>query len=106
MRTLTAPQWYSNLEGERGHSKISIIRMGSLHLTIRPICHSIACHGTAATNQYDDALYHVTSRGNDHKAIAKDDSDRELFLNTLARVTDGCTGFASRPRVAGRGSGL
>ena len=38
--------------------------------------------------EYDGALYHVTSRGNDRKAIFKDNSDRELFLNTLARVTE------------------
>ena len=38
--------------------------------------------------EYDGALYHVTSRGNDRKAIFKVDSDRELFLNTLARVTE------------------
>jgi putative transposase len=38
--------------------------------------------------EYDGALYHVTSRGNDHKAIFKDDRDRELFLNTLAQVTE------------------
>jgi putative transposase len=38
--------------------------------------------------EYDGALYHVTSRGNDRKAIFKDDSDRDLFLNTLARVTE------------------
>jgi putative transposase len=37
--------------------------------------------------EYDGALYHGTSRGNDHKAIFKDDRDRELFLNTLAQVT-------------------
>jgi|GraSoiStandDraft_16_1057320.scaffolds.fasta_scaffold650278_2 putative transposase len=38
--------------------------------------------------EYDGALYHVTSRGNDRKAIFKDDRDRELFLNTLAQVTE------------------
>jgi putative transposase len=38
--------------------------------------------------EYDGALYHVTSRGNDRKAIFKDDSDRELFLNTFAQVTE------------------
>ena len=38
--------------------------------------------------EYDGALYHVTSRGNDRRAIFKDDSDRELFLNTLAHVTE------------------
>ncbi len=37
--------------------------------------------------EFDGALYHVTSRGNDRKAIYKDDSDRELFLNTLAQVS-------------------
>jgi REP element-mobilizing transposase RayT len=40
--------------------------------------------------EYDGALYHVTSRGNDRKLIFKDDSDRKLFLNTLARVTQRC----------------
>jgi putative transposase len=38
--------------------------------------------------EYDGALYHVTSRGNDRKAIFKDDSDRTLFLNTLAQLTN------------------
>ena len=38
--------------------------------------------------EFDGALYHVTSRGNDRKAIFKDDSDRELFLKTLAQVTE------------------
>src|SRR2546425_8379335 len=37
--------------------------------------------------EYDGALYHVTSRGNDRKTIFEDDSDRELFLKTLAQVT-------------------
>jgi putative transposase len=38
--------------------------------------------------EFDGALYHVTSRGNDRKAIFKDDSDRELFLKTLAQVNE------------------
>jgi putative transposase len=38
--------------------------------------------------EFDGALYHVTSRGNDRKAIFKDGSDRELFLNTLAQVAE------------------
>ncbi|MSP38279.1 MAG: addiction module toxin RelE [Deltaproteobacteria bacterium] len=38
--------------------------------------------------EFDGALYHVTSRGNDRKAIYKDDADRELFLNTLAQVNE------------------
>jgi putative transposase len=38
--------------------------------------------------EYDGALYHVTSRGNDRKPIFKEDSDRELFLSTLAHVNE------------------
>jgi putative transposase len=38
--------------------------------------------------EFDGALYHVTSRGNERKAIFKDDTDRKLFLDTLARVKD------------------
>lgn len=38
--------------------------------------------------EFDGALYHVTSRGNDRRAICKDDSDRELFLKTLAQVAE------------------
>ena len=37
--------------------------------------------------EYDGALYHVTSRGNERKAIFKNDSDRKLFLDTLSLVT-------------------
>jgi len=36
--------------------------------------------------EYDGALYHLTSRGNERKAIFKDDTDRQLFLSTLAQV--------------------
>lgn len=38
--------------------------------------------------EYDGALYHVTSRGNERKPIFKDDTDRELFLDILSHVTD------------------
>jgi putative transposase len=38
--------------------------------------------------EYDGALYHVTSRGNERRAIFRDDTDRELFLATLFRVTE------------------
>ena len=38
--------------------------------------------------EFDGALYHVTSRGNDRKAIFRDDRDRELFLKTLAQVVE------------------
>jgi REP element-mobilizing transposase RayT len=38
--------------------------------------------------EYDGAFYHLTSRGNERKAIFKDDSDRQMFLDTLAQVTE------------------
>jgi len=37
--------------------------------------------------EYDGALYHVTSRGNDRKPIFKDENDRDLYLAILAQVT-------------------
>ena len=37
--------------------------------------------------EYDGALYHVTSRGNERKPIFRDDADRELFLTTLWQVS-------------------
>ncbi len=33
--------------------------------------------------EYARAVYHVTARGNERKAIFRDDRDRELFLDTL-----------------------
>ena len=36
--------------------------------------------------EYDGALYHVTSRGNERKAIFKHDGDRKMFLDMLAQV--------------------
>ncbi len=38
--------------------------------------------------EYDGALYHVTSRGNERKSIFKDDEDRVLFLGTLSKVNE------------------
>jgi putative transposase len=38
--------------------------------------------------EYDGALYHITSRGNERKRIFQDDADRELFLNTLSQVNE------------------
>ena len=35
--------------------------------------------------QYPDALYHLTNRGNERKAIFKDDVDRREFLNILSQ---------------------
>ncbi len=37
--------------------------------------------------EYPGAVYHVTSRGNEKKAIFRDDSDRAAFLDTLHQVT-------------------
>jgi REP element-mobilizing transposase RayT/DNA-binding CsgD family transcriptional regulator len=36
--------------------------------------------------EYPGAVYHITSRGNEKKAVFKDDQDRENFLNTLQHV--------------------
>jgi putative transposase len=36
--------------------------------------------------EYDGALYHLTSRGNDKKRIYRDEEDRELFLSILAGI--------------------
>jgi REP element-mobilizing transposase RayT len=38
--------------------------------------------------EYDGALYHVTSRGNERKAIFRDDEDRLSFLDTLQKVNE------------------
>ena len=36
--------------------------------------------------EYPGAVYHITSRGNEKKAVFKDDEDRDNFLNTLQHV--------------------
>jgi putative transposase len=38
--------------------------------------------------EYDGAVYHVMSRGNRLEEIYRDDSDRELFLETLTEVCE------------------
>jgi REP element-mobilizing transposase RayT len=38
--------------------------------------------------EYPGAVYHVTSRGNEKKAVFKDNPDRESFLTTLLRVNE------------------
>ena len=38
--------------------------------------------------EYPGAVYHITSRGNERKAIYKDDHDREGFLSTLQRANN------------------
>lgn len=38
--------------------------------------------------EYDGALYHLTSRGNERRVIFKDDGDRHLFLRILAQVNE------------------
>lgn len=40
--------------------------------------------------EYEGAVYHVTSRGNERKSIFRDDEDREIFLNTLEKVNRRC----------------
>ena len=37
--------------------------------------------------EYAGAVYHITSRGNEKKAVFKDDQDRINFLNTLQHRT-------------------
>ncbi len=38
--------------------------------------------------EYDGALYHVTSRGNERKPIFKDNADRASFLSVLSQVNE------------------
>jgi putative transposase len=37
--------------------------------------------------EFSGAVYHITSRGNERKAVFRDDQDRKIFLDTLADVT-------------------
>jgi REP element-mobilizing transposase RayT len=43
--------------------------------------------------EFPGAVYHITSRGNERKAIFKDDQDRKMFLNALEHVTHWDNGF-------------
>lgn len=36
--------------------------------------------------EFDGAVYHVTSRGNERRPVFRDDSDRKAFLNILTQV--------------------
>ncbi len=36
--------------------------------------------------EYADAVYHVTARGNEQKAIYRDETDRQVFLHTLGQT--------------------
>ena len=38
--------------------------------------------------EYENAVYHVTSRGNERGAIYRDDQDRTRFLETLQESVD------------------
>ena len=38
--------------------------------------------------EFTDAVYHVTARGNQRKAIYRDDQDRQRFLETVAEAHD------------------
>jgi len=44
---------------------------------------------------YEGAVYHITIRGNERKAIFKADEDRERFVNMLA---DSVQRYDGRPR--------
>jgi len=46
--------------------------------------------------EYANAVYHVTARGNERKAIYHDDADRQRFLETIEEVL----GQACKPDVA------
>jgi len=37
--------------------------------------------------EFPGAVYHITSRGNERKAIFRDDRDRKMFLDTLKDIT-------------------
>ena len=37
--------------------------------------------------EFPGAVYHITSRGNERKAIFRNDQDRKMFLDTLTNVT-------------------
>ena len=58
--------------------------MGSLLILIKAFakCGSIA---RPLRIEYEGAHYHVTSRGNERKAIFRDDTDREKFLELTGR---------------------
>ena len=45
--------------------------------------------------EFPGAVYHITSRGNERKAIFRDDQDRKIFLDTLVDVTLGTIGSAT-----------
>ena len=51
--------------------------------------------------EYPGAYYHVSTRGNERKAIFRDDRDRERLLELLARAVKDfhlrLHGFLSRP---------
>ena len=36
--------------------------------------------------EFPGAVYHITSRGNERKAIFRDDQDRKIILDTLAEA--------------------
>ena len=38
--------------------------------------------------EYEGAHYHVTSQGNERKAIFRDDTDREKFLELIGRAVE------------------
>jgi len=48
----------------------------------------LATMGRAWRIEFDGALYHLMSRGNDGQSIFLSDADRELFLTTTGEMSD------------------
>ncbi len=44
--------------------------------------------GRAWRIEFEGALYHILSRGNERKAIFYCDDDRHLFLDTLGKMSE------------------
>ena len=38
--------------------------------------------------EYNNAFYHITSRGNERKEIFRDDGDKDMFLNYVRQAHD------------------
>jgi putative transposase len=44
--------------------------------------------GRAWRIEFEGALYHILSRGNEQKDIFYDDQDRQLFLKTIGEMSE------------------
>ena len=82
-------EFYGNLNCKIGVCKIGV----KSWLLIN--CWQVADKSTNRNNmarawriEYEGALYHVLSRGNDRQDIVINDDDRTLFLETVAEMAD------------------